>query len=57
MAAPDVIFPLEAEDFHPLELVAGRQEIEKAKSSLHDWNVNDPTKLLSLVYELRLYFP
>ncbi|CAN6485352.1 unnamed protein product [Victoria cruziana] len=53
MAAPDVIFPLEAEDFHPLELIAGRQEIEKAKSSLHDWNVNDPTKLLSLVYELR----
>lgn len=55
MAAPDIIFPPEDDDFHPL-LMAGQieGEVSMTKSGLADWNCKDPTRLLSLIHELRL---
>ncbi|KAG5246489.1 BRISC and BRCA1-A complex member [Salix suchowensis] len=44
LAAPDVIFGAEDEDFHPFHAI---------KNSLTDWNNKDPTRLLALVIELR----
>ncbi|KAL5985996.1 hypothetical protein ACLOJK_027986 [Asimina triloba] len=53
LGAPDIIFESEDEDFHPLSMMAEGGEIQTTKSSLSDWNSRDPTKLLSLIHELR----
>ncbi|KAI3861384.1 hypothetical protein MKW98_000336 [Papaver atlanticum] len=50
LAAPDIIFAAEDESFHPF-FVAG--DGETPKSSLCDWNIMDPSKLLALIHELR----
>ncbi|KAI3863621.1 hypothetical protein MKX03_031672 [Papaver bracteatum] len=50
LAAPDIIFAAEDESFHPF-FVAG--DGETPKSSLCDWNIKDPSKLLALIHELR----
>ncbi|XAR61651.1 hypothetical protein NMG60_11016130 [Bertholletia excelsa] len=49
LAAPDIIFGPEDECFRPFH-AAGEGDL---KSSLSDWNYKDPTKLFSLVMELR----
>ncbi|XP_044510042.1 BRISC and BRCA1-A complex member 2-like isoform X2 [Mangifera indica] len=48
LAAPDVIFGPEDEEFHPFQ-----DDITAAKNSLSDWNNKDPTRLLALIQELR----
>ncbi|KAJ4965720.1 hypothetical protein NE237_017569 [Protea cynaroides] len=54
LAAPDVIFAAEDENFHPIA-IDGEEEggVHKPKSSLCDWNSKDPSRLLSLIHELR----
>ena len=55
MAAPDIIFSPEDEDFLPFLMASqGEEEIPSTKSSLADWNYKDPARLLSLIHELRL---
>ena len=55
LAAPDVIFGAEDEDFHPFHVLCGEDgDSRLVKNSLTDWNNKDPTRLLSLVIELRL---
>ncbi|CAK7346187.1 unnamed protein product [Dovyalis caffra] len=54
LAAPDVIFGPEDENFHPFHVVGGEEEDSMlVKNSLTDWNNKDPTRLLALVMELR----
>eukprot|EP00268_Persea_americana_P022575 TRINITY_DN22462_c0_g1_i2.p1 TRINITY_DN22462_c0_g1~~TRINITY_DN22462_c0_g1_i2.p1 ORF type:complete len:379 (-),score=75.61 TRINITY_DN22462_c0_g1_i2:687-1823(-) len=54
MAAPDIIFSPEDEDFLPFLMASqGEEEIPSTKSSLADWNYKDPARLLSLIHELR----
>ncbi|KAJ6399609.1 hypothetical protein OIU77_020212 [Salix suchowensis] len=54
LAAPDVIFGAEDEDFHPFHVVCGEDgDSRLVKNSLTDWNNKDPTRLLALVIELR----
>lgn len=48
LLAPDIIFGPEDENFRPY----GEGEL-KAKNSLSDWNCKDPTRLLSLIHQLR----
>ncbi|KAL3845327.1 hypothetical protein ACJIZ3_002730 [Penstemon smallii] len=49
LAAPDVIFGPEDESFQPYD--AGSEKFDK--NSLVNWNSKDPTRLLSLISELR----
>ncbi|OVA06311.1 Brain/reproductive organ-expressed protein [Macleaya cordata] len=51
LAAPDIIFAAEDESFHPFFVTTGNGETPK--NSLCDWNSKDPSKLLSLIHELR----
>ncbi|XP_023765817.2 uncharacterized protein LOC111914274 [Lactuca sativa] len=51
LLAPDIIFGPEDESFRPYH--AGGEGDLKPKNSLSDWNCKDPTKLLSLIHELR----
>ncbi|KAG6776582.1 hypothetical protein POTOM_020100 [Populus tomentosa] len=54
LAAPDVIFGAEDEDFHPFHVPCGEDgDSRLVKNSLTDWNNKDPTRLLALVTELR----
>ncbi|CAN0872015.1 BRISC and BRCA1-A complex member 2 [Linum grandiflorum] len=56
MAAPDIIFAHEDEDFHPFHLVHDEEgEGKLLESSLCKWNFKDPTCLFNLIEELRLY--
>ena len=51
---PDIVFSGEDEDFNPLlEIANGGETGGERKSSLRDWNSNDPPKLLALVHEIR----
>ncbi|KAJ6802257.1 putative BRCA1-A complex subunit BRE [Iris pallida] len=48
-AAPDIVFPPEDGDFNPLlDIIQGKKQ-----SCLLDWNSKDPTRLLSLVHQIR----
>ncbi|XP_047329077.1 BRISC and BRCA1-A complex member 2 [Impatiens glandulifera] len=47
LSAPDIIFGPESENFRPLQISG------ELKNYLANWNSKDPTKLLSLVLELR----
>ncbi|KAL6524818.1 hypothetical protein OROMI_030411 [Orobanche minor] len=49
LAAPDIIFGPEDESFQPY---SGGTE-KSSKNSLADWNSKDPSRLLSLIIELR----
>ncbi|KAL3617972.1 hypothetical protein CASFOL_038293 [Castilleja foliolosa] len=49
LAAPDIIFGPEDEMFQPYSGGTGKS----SKNSLTDWNSKDPSRLLSLVIELR----
>ncbi|EEF52728.1 Protein BRE, putative [Ricinus communis] len=54
LAAPDVIFGPEDENFHPFHLVVGEvADSRLVNNSLTDWNNKDPTRLLALIEELR----
>ncbi|ERN13434.1 BRCA1-A complex subunit BRE [Amborella trichopoda] len=54
LAPPDVIFAPEDENFHPLSYVTeGQSDNNTTISSLLDWNIKDPSRLLSLVHGLR----
>ncbi|KAJ9165967.1 hypothetical protein P3X46_020776 [Hevea brasiliensis] len=54
LAAPDVIFGPEDEDFHPFLVPGGESgDLRLVKNSLTDWNSKDPTSLLAIVEELR----
>lgn len=56
LAAPDVVFGPDDENFHPFHVagVAGEGEGNVLpKNSLCDWNSKDPSRLLSLIHELR----
>ncbi|XP_044474823.1 BRISC and BRCA1-A complex member 2-like [Mangifera indica] len=52
LAAPDVIFGPEDEEFHPF-LDDTSADVTATKHSLSNWNNKDPTRLLALVQELR----
>ncbi|PWA56729.1 hypothetical protein CTI12_AA415640 [Artemisia annua] len=51
MLAPDLIFGPEDETFRPYN--DGREGDMTSKNSLSEWNCKDPTRLLSLIHELR----
>ncbi|KAJ0086446.1 hypothetical protein Patl1_09541 [Pistacia atlantica] len=51
LAAPDVIFGPEDEEFHPFHDTSA--DVTATKNSLSDWNNKDPTRLLALIQELR----
>ncbi|CAN1163326.1 BRISC and BRCA1-A complex member 2 [Linum perenne] len=54
MAAPDIIFANEDEDFHPFHQVHDKEgEAKLLQSSLCKWSFKDPTCLLNLIEELR----
>nr|DAD22391.1 TPA_asm: hypothetical protein HUJ06_023854 [Nelumbo nucifera] len=54
LAAPDIIFSPEDENFHPLPISGeGGGEVQSPRSSLRDWNSKDPSRLMSLIHELR----
>ncbi|XP_068645691.1 uncharacterized protein [Aristolochia californica] len=54
LAAPDIIFAPEDDDFHPIFMIDhGEGGNKTSKSSLFAWNCKDPTKLMSLIHELR----
>ncbi|KAF6154840.1 hypothetical protein GIB67_033869 [Kingdonia uniflora] len=55
LTAPDIIFAEEDEMFHPF-VIEGEAEAEISKSSLCDWNCKDPTRLFSLINELRYLY-
>ncbi|XP_038703587.1 BRISC and BRCA1-A complex member 2-like isoform X2 [Tripterygium wilfordii] len=54
MAAPDVIFGPEDEDFYPLSATSGGRG--PFLKSLQDWSHKDPTRLLVLIQELRDHY-
>lgn len=55
LAAPDIIFGPEDENFHPFQVTSvGERDLKSPKNSLSNWNNRDPSRLLSLVHELRL---
>ncbi|KAG9442578.1 hypothetical protein H6P81_018432 [Aristolochia fimbriata] len=54
LAAPDITFAPEDDDFHPLLMIDyGEGGNKTSKSSLFAWNSKDPTKLMTLIHELR----
>ncbi|XP_057481147.1 uncharacterized protein LOC130768029 isoform X2 [Actinidia eriantha] len=53
LAAPDIIFGPEDESFHPYHTADGEGDLKSPNKSLSDWNCKDPTRLLSLILELR----
>lgn len=56
MAAPDIIFGAEDENFHPFSVTGDEGDFNWPKNSLCDWNSKDPSRLLILIHELRLVF-
>ena len=55
LAAPDIIFGPEDESFRPYYAAGEEGDLKSPKNSMSDWNCKDPTRLLSLILELRLY--
>ncbi|CAA6663209.1 unnamed protein product [Spirodela intermedia] len=57
-AAPDVVFPSEDEDFHPLPFLEDDEggEARADKSSLCNWDGKDPSRLLALIHEMRYLY-
>ncbi|XP_057499679.1 uncharacterized protein LOC130783917 isoform X4 [Actinidia eriantha] len=53
LAAPDIIFGPEDENFRPYHVGGGDGDLKSPRKSLSDWNCKDPTWLLSLILELR----
>ncbi|GLT92002.1 hypothetical protein SLE2022_098610 [Rubroshorea leprosula] len=56
LAAPDVIFGPDDEDFHRFLMMPGegdRDSRSRAEFAMSDWNNRDPTRLLALIKELR----
>ncbi|KAF8405377.1 hypothetical protein HHK36_010281 [Tetracentron sinense] len=54
LVAPDIIFAAEDDIFHPLPFTGEAEgDVQTPKSSLCDWNSKDPSRLLSLIHELR----
>lgn len=53
LAAPDVIFGPEDENFHPFCVTGDEGDFKLSKNSLSDWNSKDPSGLLTLIHELR----
>lgn len=54
LAAPDIIFGPEDENFHPFSVIGDEGDLKLPKNSLSDWNSKDPSRLLTLIHELRL---
>lgn len=52
LIAPDIVFGPEDEHFRPYNS-AGEGDSKSPKNSLSDWNCKDPTRLLTLILELR----
>nr|AFK45008.1 unknown [Lotus japonicus] len=53
IAAPDVIFGAEDEDFHPFHMLPSGEGASLPSNCLSDWNYKDPTRLLVLIQFLR----
>lgn len=53
LIAPDIIFGPDDESFHPFHGAGEEGNSKLTKNSLSDWNYKDPTRLLSLILELR----
>lgn len=53
LAAPDVIFGPEDENFRPYRVIGEASDSKSLKNPLTDWNSRDPTRLFSLVLQLR----
>ncbi|CAI9777893.1 unnamed protein product [Fraxinus pennsylvanica] len=53
LAAPDIIFGPEDENFRPNNEVNEAGDSKSSKNCLADWNSKDPSRLLRLVVELR----
>ncbi|KAF3616651.1 hypothetical protein FXO38_34408 [Capsicum annuum] len=53
LAAPDVIFGAEDEKFRPYKAIGDASDSKSLKNPLTDWNNRDPTRLFSLVLQLR----
>lgn len=55
MAAPDVIFGPDDENFQQFLVLRGEEEgdTKSPKKFLNDWNSRDPTQLMLLIQELR----
>lgn len=55
MAAPDVIFGPDDENFQQFLVLRGEEEgdTKSPKNFLNDWNSRDPTQLMLLIQELR----
>ncbi|KAF7139928.1 hypothetical protein RHSIM_Rhsim06G0021200 [Rhododendron simsii] len=53
LTAPDIIFGPEDESFRPYPVSGEEGDLKSPKNSLSDWNCKDPTRLLSLILELR----
>lgn len=51
LMAPDIIFGPEDENFRPYHSLGDEAD---TKNALTDWNNKDPSRLLSLILELRL---
>ncbi|KAK9270810.1 hypothetical protein L1049_026396 [Liquidambar formosana] len=57
LAAPDIIFGPDDENFHPFHVAGeGEGDAKSPKNSLSDWNNKDPSRLLSLIHELREHY-
>lgn len=57
LAAPDVIFGPDDENFSPyLVAVQGDGKDKSPKNSLRNWNGKDPSRLLTLIHELREHY-
>ena len=56
LAAPDIIFGPEDENFHPFCVTGDEGDFKLPKNTLSDWNSKDPSRLLTLIHELRLGF-
>jgi BRCA1-A complex subunit BRE len=55
LLAPDIVFGPDDEGFHPYHGTAeGEQKLKK--NSLADWDSRDPTRLLTLILELRDFY-
>lgn len=54
LAPPDVIFGAEDETFRPYHARSDASDSKSLKNPLTDWNNRDPTRLFSLVLQLRL---
>lgn len=54
-SAPDIMFGPEDENFHPFtsKVDEGEGDHKSLQNSLRDWNSKDPSRLTSLLQELR----